>query len=89
MINDFNRFLSAVAETELARTARRSAKTVWHAHRSAILTTRREAGKVVGLAIDEGRKLAAGEIERFARGAGMQPAQARARKARRPARRAA
>jgi hypothetical protein len=89
MINDFNRILSAVADTELARTARRSAKTVWHAHRSAFLTTRREAGRVVGLAIDEGRKLAAGEIEQFVRGAGRQPAQTRTRKARRLARRAA
>ena len=58
MIDNFNQFLGTVAETELARTARRSARTIWNAHRAAFETTRLEAGKVIGLAIDEGQKFA-------------------------------
>jgi hypothetical protein len=59
MIENVNQFLGTVAETELAKAARRSARTVWHAHRAAFETTRVETGKVLTLAIGEGRKLAA------------------------------
>ena len=58
MIDNVSQFLGTVAETELAKTARRSARTIWNAHRSAFETTRVEAGKVIGLAIDEGQKFA-------------------------------
>jgi hypothetical protein len=58
MIYNVNQFLGTVAETELAKTARRSARTIWNAHRAAFETTREEAGKVIGLAIDEGQKFA-------------------------------
>jgi hypothetical protein len=59
MIENVNQFLGTVAETELAKTARRSARTIWNAHREAFETTRVEASKVFGVAIDEGQKLAA------------------------------
>jgi hypothetical protein len=59
MITNVNEFLGTVAETELAKAARRSARTIWHAHRAAFETTRVEAGKVISLAIGEGQKLAA------------------------------
>jgi hypothetical protein len=59
MIENVNQFLGTVAETELAKAARRSARTIWNAHREAFETTRLEAGKVFGVAIDEGQKLAA------------------------------
>ena len=58
MIENVNQILGSVAETELARTARRSARTIWNAHRAAFETTRVEARKVISLAIDEGQKLA-------------------------------
>lgn len=58
MIDNVNQFLGTVADTELARTARRSARTIWNAHLAAFETTRVEASKVIGLAIDEGQKLA-------------------------------
>jgi predicted RecB family endonuclease len=58
MIENVNQFLGTVAETELAKAARRSARTIWNAHRAAFETTRVEAGKVIGLAIDEGQKFA-------------------------------
>jgi hypothetical protein len=58
MIDNVNQFLGTVAETELAKTARRSARTIWNAHRAAFETTRVEAGKVIGLAIDESQKFA-------------------------------
>ena len=58
MIENVNQFLGTVAETELARVARHSARTIWNAHRAAFETTRVEAGKVISLAIDEGQKLA-------------------------------
>lgn len=57
MIENVNQFLGAVARTDLGKAARRSARTVWSAHRNAFETTRQEAGKVLGLAIDEGQKL--------------------------------
>ncbi|MEX0735435.1 MAG: phasin family protein [Steroidobacteraceae bacterium] len=57
MIEDVNQFLGAVARTDLGKAARRSARTVWNAHRTAFETTRQEAGKVLGIAIDEGQKL--------------------------------
>jgi hypothetical protein len=59
MIENVNQFLGSVAESELAKTARSSARTIWKAHRTAFETTRIEAGKVISLAIDEGQKLAA------------------------------
>ncbi len=58
MIDNVNQFLGTVVETELAKTARRSARTIWNAHRAAFETTRVEAGKVIGLAIDESQKFA-------------------------------
>jgi len=58
MIANVNQFLGTVAETELARTARRSARTIWDAHRAAFETPRVEAGKVISLAIHEGQRLA-------------------------------
>ena len=58
MIDNVNQFLGTVAESEFAKGARRSARTIWNAHRAAFETTRIEAGKVLTLAIGEGRKLA-------------------------------
>jgi hypothetical protein len=58
MIDNVNQFIGTVAETELAKAARRSARTIWNAHRAAFETTRVEAGKVISVAIGEGRKLA-------------------------------
>ena len=58
MIDNVNQFIGTLADTELARTARRSARTIWNAHRAALETTRVEAGKVFFLALDEGQKLA-------------------------------
>ena len=58
MIANVNEFLGTVAGTELAKAARRSARTIWDAHRTEFETTRVEAGKVISLAIDEGQKLA-------------------------------
>jgi hypothetical protein len=57
MIDNVNQFLGSVAGSELARTARRSARTIWNAHLAALETTRVEAGKVITLAIGEGQKL--------------------------------
>lgn len=58
MIDNVNRFLGSMAESELAQAARLSARTIWNAHRAAFETTRVEAGKVITLAIGESRKLA-------------------------------
>ncbi len=57
MIRDINEFLGTVAQTELGKTARRSARTIWNAHRTAFETTRQEAGKVFGVAINQGQKI--------------------------------
>ena len=57
MIDNVNQFLGSVAGSELSRTARRSARTIWNAHLAALDTTRVEAGKVITLAIGEGQKL--------------------------------
>lgn len=57
MIDNVNQFLGSVAGSELARTARRSARTIWNAHLAALETTRIEARKVLTLAIGEGQKL--------------------------------
>jgi hypothetical protein len=57
MIDNVNQFIGSVARTDLGKAARRSAKTIWNAHRAAFETTRHEAGKVLVLAIDEGQKL--------------------------------
>ncbi len=57
MIDNVNQFIGSVARTDLGKAARRSAKTIWNAHRAAFETTRHEAGKVLGLAIDESQKL--------------------------------
>ena len=58
MIDNVSQLLGSVAESELARTARRSARTILNAHIAALETTRVEAGKVITVAIDEGRMLA-------------------------------
>jgi poly(hydroxyalkanoate) granule-associated protein len=57
MIRDINEFLGTVAQTELGKTARRSARTIWNAHRAAFETTRDEAGKVFGVAMNQGQKI--------------------------------
>lgn len=57
MIDNVNHFIGSVAKTDLGKAARRSAKAIWNAHRAALVTTRHEAGRVLGLAIDEGQKL--------------------------------
>jgi polyhydroxyalkanoate synthesis regulator phasin len=57
MIQNINEFLGTVAHTDLGKAARRSARTIWNAHRAAFETTRHEAGKVFGLALDESQKL--------------------------------
>ena len=57
MIQNINEFLGTVAHTDLGRAARRSARTIWNAHRAAFETTRHEAGKVFGLVMDESQKL--------------------------------
>ncbi len=59
MIENFNEFLGTVAQTDLGKAARRSARTIWNAHRAAFETTRNEAGKVLGVAIDESQKFTA------------------------------
>ena len=56
MIDNVNRFINSVASTDLGKAARRSAKTIWNAHRAAFQTTRLETGKVLILAFDEGQK---------------------------------
>jgi len=56
MIENINSFLGTVARTDLGKAARRSARTIWNAHRAAFETTREEAGKVLGLAINESQK---------------------------------
>ncbi|HEY7753532.1 MAG TPA: phasin family protein [Steroidobacteraceae bacterium] len=56
MIDNINEFLGNVARTELGRAARRSARTIWHAHLDAMQTTRHEAGKVLVLALEQGQK---------------------------------
>lgn len=57
MIQNINEFLGTVAQTDLGKAARRSARTIWHAHRAAFETTRHEAGKVFGIALDESQRL--------------------------------
>jgi polyhydroxyalkanoate synthesis regulator phasin len=57
MIRNINQFLGTVAHTDLGKAARRSARTIWNAHREAFETTRHEAGKVLGLAMNESQKL--------------------------------
>lgn len=59
MIENFNDFLGNVAQTDLGKAVRRSARTIWNAQRAAFETTRQEAGKVFGLAIGESRKISA------------------------------
>lgn len=57
MIQNLNEFLGTVARTDLGKTARRSARTVWNAHRAAFETTRHEAARILGVAVDESQKL--------------------------------
>lgn len=59
MIQNINEFLGTVAHTDLGKAARRSARTIWNAHKSAIETTRHEAGKVIGAALEQGQKFTA------------------------------
>lgn len=56
MIENINEFLGNMAHTDLGKAARRSARTVWNAHKSAFETTRHEAGKVLGAALEQGQK---------------------------------
>jgi polyhydroxyalkanoate synthesis regulator phasin len=56
MIENFTTFLGTVAQSDLGKAARRSARTIWNAQRAAFDTTRHEAGKVFGLAMGEGQK---------------------------------
>ncbi|MGQ0384410.1 MAG: phasin family protein [Gammaproteobacteria bacterium] len=56
MIENLNEFLGTVARTDLGKAARRSARTIWNAHLSAFETTRNEAGKVLGAALEQGQK---------------------------------
>ncbi len=57
MIQNLNEFLGTVVKTDLGKAARRSARTIWNAHRNAFETTRHEAGKVFGVALDQSQKL--------------------------------
>ncbi len=57
MIRNLNEFLGNVSQTELGKAARRSARTIWNAHRAAFETTRHEAGKVFDVAINESQKI--------------------------------
>ena len=57
MIENVSEFLGTVAQSGLAKAARRSAGNVWNAHRAALDTTRQEAGRMLVLAIDEGQRL--------------------------------
>jgi len=59
MIENINEFLGNVAATDLGKAARRSARTIWNAHKSAFETTRHEAGKVLGMAFEQGQKFTA------------------------------
>jgi len=59
MIENINEFLGNMAHTDLGKAARRSARTVWNAHKSAFETTRHEAGKVLGVAFEQGQKFTA------------------------------
>lgn len=65
MIQNLNEFLGTVSQTDLGKAARRSARTVWNAHRAAFETTRHEAVKVLGLAMDESQKLNARGMNRM------------------------
>jgi poly(hydroxyalkanoate) granule-associated protein len=56
MIENLNEFLGTVARTDLGKAARRSARTIWNAHLAALETTRHEAGKVFGAAMEQGQK---------------------------------
>jgi len=56
MIENINEFLGNMAHTDLGKAARRSARTVWNAHKNAFETTRHEAGKVLGVALEQGQK---------------------------------
>jgi hypothetical protein len=64
MIETFNTFLGNVARTYLGKTARKSARTIWNAQRAAFETTRHEAAKVLGVAIDESQKLSTRVLDR-------------------------
>ena len=66
MIDNVSQFIDSVARTELGKAARRSAQTIWNAHRAAFVTTRHEAGKVLVLALDEGQKFIARSETHFA-----------------------
>jgi len=59
MIENINEFLGNMAHTDLGKAARRSARAVWNAHKSAFETTRHEAGKVFGVALEQGQKFTA------------------------------
>jgi hypothetical protein len=64
MIAKFNNFLDSVTQSDLGKAARKSARTIWNAQCAALATTRHEAGKVLGVAIDEGQKLSTRVLDR-------------------------
>ncbi len=64
MIENFNNFLDSVSQSDLGKAARKSARTIWNAQRTAFETTRHEARKVLGVAIDESQKLSTRVLDR-------------------------
>lgn len=64
MIENFSNFLDSVTQSDLGKTARRSARTILNAQRAAFETTRHEAGKVLGVAIDESQKFSTRVLDR-------------------------
>jgi hypothetical protein len=64
MIETFSNFLDSVTQSDLGKTARRSARTIWNAQRAAFATTRHEAGKVLVVAMDESQKLSTRVLDR-------------------------
>jgi hypothetical protein len=64
MIENFSNFLDNVTRSDLGKAARKSARTIWNAQRAAFDTTRQEAGKVLGVAIDKSQKLSARVLDR-------------------------
>jgi len=64
MVENFNNLLNSVTKSELGKAARKSARTIWNAQRAAFETTRHEAGKVLGVAIDESQKLSTRVLDR-------------------------
>lgn len=64
MIENFNNLLDSVTQSGLGKAARKSARAIWNAQRAAFETTRHEAGKVLGVAIDASQKLSTRVFDR-------------------------